>query len=354
MKVKLAILENDSVYLNRVASAFNIKYPDKLAVYAFTGLDMALKAIEDERIDVFVASDKFDIKVSELPKNCGFAYFVDSIGIETENGHPAICRFQRIDLIYKQILSIYSDKVNAVAGVGADDGSTKVVVFNSPCGGTGTSSVAAAAAVRFAAGGRKTLYLNLETSGCADSFFTGDGQYGMSDIIFALKSGRPNLPLKLESTVKLDHRGVYFYSGTKNVLDRLELSGEELVRLINSLKVVGEFDVIIVDKEFGLQEDELKLMRQSSSVVWVSNGSEIANLKIARAMEAIEILDRNSGASISGRLMLIYNGFSNKTGKTLEKDGLRVIGGMPRFEHATLEQVIEQLAGFEDLEKITG
>ena len=90
-----------------------------------------------------------------------------------------------------------------------------MIIFSSPSGGVGTSSMAAACAVHYAMQGKKVLYLNLEKFGSADVFFSGEGQFDMSDIIYTLKSKKTNLALKLESCVKQDISGVYFYSQSK-------------------------------------------------------------------------------------------------------------------------------------------
>lgn len=221
MKIKLAILEKDENYLNRIMTAFNTKYADKFEIYSFTDQNIAMSTLENARIDVLVASDVFDIDFSAIPKRCGFAYFVDSADIDTVREQRAICKFQKADLIYKQILSVYSEKAGSVSGIKLGDESAKLFAFCSVGGGTGASSMAAAAAMHFAAKNKKTLYLNLEKLGSSDSFFSGEGQFDMSDIVFALKSKNTNLPLKLESCVKQDESGVYFYSQTKVALDML-------------------------------------------------------------------------------------------------------------------------------------
>lgn len=43
MRIRLAILEKDAVYLSRLESAFNVKYADKLEIYSFTDRDIALR-----------------------------------------------------------------------------------------------------------------------------------------------------------------------------------------------------------------------------------------------------------------------------------------------------------------------
>ena len=115
MKIKLAILENDRNYLTRVVTVFNTKYADKFEIYSFTDATIALSTLDSNRIDVFVANESFDIDVTALPKRCGFAYFVDSADVDTVKDQRAICKFQKIDLIYKQILSLYAEKANNIS-----------------------------------------------------------------------------------------------------------------------------------------------------------------------------------------------------------------------------------------------
>lgn len=352
MRIKLAILEKDQGYLNKIVSVFNTKYAENFETYAFTDYSIALSILESSRIDVFIASDSFDIDVSTLPQRCGFAYFVDSSDIDMVREQMAICKFQKVDLIYKQILSVYSEKAGSVSGLKFGDESAKVVSFCSPCGGVGTSSMAAAAARYFASKNYKTLYLNLEKFGSSDLFFSGEGQFDMSDIIFALKSKKTNLSLKLESSVKQDLSGVYFYSQTKIALDMHELKSEDIVRLISEIKLIGAYDYIILDIDFGMDKGKLNILNQSHDIIFVSDGSEIANTKVFKACEALTILEESNDFSIVSRISLLYNKFSNKTGESIENLNIKSVGGAPRYEHATTLQVVEQLSKLDVFSKI--
>lgn len=347
MKIKLAILEKDKNYLNRIVSVFETKYADKFQIYSFTDLDVAFSTLEAAKIEVMVASDAFEFDVNKLPKRCGFAYFVDSADVETFNGQRAICKFQRADLIYKQILSIYSENAGNISGLKFGDDSCKVIFFQPVSGGVGASSMAAACAIHFAAKGKKTLYLNLERFGSANVFFSAEGQFDMSDIIFALKSKKANLAMKLESCVQQAENGVYFYSQSKIALDMMEINSEDVMRLLSELQLTGSYDYIIVDTDFSIDRAALKIYRMSHTVVWVSDGSDMSNSKLFRAYNALNVLEQNEDSPITNRLALLYNKFSNKTSKILNEIGIKNIGGAPRFEHATSEQVLEQLSAKE-------
>lgn len=352
MKIKVAILEQDQNYLSRIASVFGTKYADKFELYSFSDLSVALATLENARIDVLVASDAFEIDVNQLPRRCGFAYFVDSADVETVRDQRAICKFQKVDLIYKQILSIYSENAGSVSGLKLGDDAGYLIAFSSPCGGVGTSCMAAACALHFASQGKKTLYLNLEKYGSSDVFFSAEGQFDMSDIIFALKSKKANLSLKLESCVKQDMRGVYFYSQSKLALDMLELGGEEVLRLISELKLSGSYDYIILDCDFGIDTGERSILRQTDAIVWVGDGSAISNTKISRAYQALTISEQQEELPLINRICLIYNKFSNKTSTTIDSIEIKNVGGAPRYEHATTDQILSRLAELLIFEKI--
>ncbi len=344
MKIKLAILEKDSNYLNRIVAAFNTKYSENFEIYSFTDAAVAMENLETAKIEVLLASDDFDIDAEQLPRRCAMAYLVASSDIETYNNQRAIAKFQKVDLIYKQILSIYSEQAGNMSRMVFGDDATKVLAFQSVSGGCGASTMAAACALRFAAEGKKTLYLNLETCGSSEFFFRAEGQFGMSDVIFALKSRKTNLALKLESCVKQDARGVYFYSPAKVALDMLELNSEDILRMIAELKLTGSYDVIILDLSFSLKKDDLAVLEKAQRIVWVGDGSEISNAKFITAYNALKLLGSNSDTPLYARIHCVYNKFGSKTSQTISGIDVKTLGGAPRYEQATSEMIITKLS----------
>lgn len=352
MKIKIAILERDKGYLTRVVSAFGTRYSDKFEIYSFTDREVALDSLNSAKIDVLLASDSFDIDVAALPNRCAFAYLVDSLGIDMLKDQRAICKFQKADLIYKQIISVYSEKASSITGFKMMDSECKVTVFCSASGGVGSSTMAASCAVYLAQKGKKVIYLNLEKFGSSDTFFSGQGQFDMSDIIFALKSKKTNLPLKLESCVKQDPSGVYFYSQAKIALDMLELGAEDTLRLISELKLMGEYDHIIVDSDFSINKDMLTIYRQAQDIVLVGNGTVESNTKTERAYKALATLEQNADAPLTNRMMFIYNKVSSKNGQTINVDRLKVLGGAPRYTGGGTSEIIDRLSKMEMFDAI--
>ena len=132
----------------------------------------------------------------------------------------------------------------------------------------------------------------------------------------------------------------------------LELKVDDIIRLISEIRLTGSYNVIILDLDFSFDADMLKILRQTHSIIWVGDGSEISNSKLIRAYSALSIIEQNEDVPILNRISLIYNKFSNKTSKALDDLGIKTIGGNPRFEHATTAMVIGQIAPKEMFEKI--
>ena len=352
MKIKLAILEKDQSYLNRIVSVFGTKYADNLHVFSFTDIDVAFSMLEANQIDVLVASDAFEVDVKQLPKRCGFAYFVESSDVESIYGQRAICKFQKADLIYKHILSIYSENASNISGLKLGDDSGKVIFFQPVSGGVGASCMAAGCAIRFAMKGKKTLYLNLERMGSSDAFFEAEGQFDMSDIIFALKSGKTNLPVKLESCVKQAENGVYFYSQAKDALDMIALKYDDMKKLISDLQCTGSYDYIIVDTDFSMTDEALNLCRMAHTLVWVGDGSALSNIKFVRAVNALTNREQGMDAPLTNRIVAAYNKFSSKTSTFPNGVNIKQIGGSPCYMHATTAQILEQLAANDMLDSL--
>ena len=344
MKIKLAIVDKDKVYLSRLTNAFTTKYTENFEMHSFTDIDVAVEAVSISRIDILLVDTSIDVELSNIPSFCSVAYLVESQGIDLVKGQPAICKFQKIDLIYKQIINIYADKMSAIGKTKDGNGHGDIFAFSSPSGGSGTSTVAASYALYLAKSGNRVLYFNLEDFGSSESFFSGEGNLDISDIVFAIKSHGANLAMKLESCVKQDNRGVYFYASSKIALDIMELSSEDKLDLLTEIQNSSMYDYIILDFDFSISDDALKLVKKARNWIWVGDGSEISNTKITRAFNSLIAKEEEEDNQIISRLLLAYNKFSSKTSTAISDCDIKTLGGSPKYEHASTKQILEQIS----------
>lgn len=344
MKIRLAILDKDENYLIRIVGAFNNRYSDRLIIYSFTDLDTALEGLEKEKIDVFIASEEFHIDTNRIPKKCGFVYFVESSSVESLYDQRTVCKYQKVELMYKEILGIYAEISSSNKSYRMDNNeSGSVIVFMPVSGGVGSSTMAAACAMALVRKGKRVLYLNLEQTGSSSLFFHAEGQYDLNDIIYSIKSKRSNLALKLESAVKQDETGVCFYETPKMALDMVTLTDEDVQHLIKELTVTTSYDYIIIDADFSFDKKSIEIMKAARNIILVSDGSEISNCKLNRTVSALTIMEESDDRNILSRFMILYNKFSSKSGTTLDLN-MQVLGGAPKYEGATTKQIVERLS----------
>lgn len=352
MKIKVAVLDDNKSYLNRLAVVFTGKFADKLEVYSFSSLEGALVGLVENKIDVFIASDTFEVDTKKIPSGCGFAYFVYSPEVRTLRDQKTICRYQKAEMIYKEILGIFSENATDIGFKMEGDGETRVCTFTSASGGTGASTLAVGFAKRLAKIGKKVLYMNLEKFGNSNLYFSGEGQFSFGDIIFSLKSKKVNLAIKMESYVKEDPSGVYFYSSSPNALDIAEITKDDVRQLISAIKTMNSYDFIVIDTGFQFSSSVIEIFSQSNDIIFVSDGSDVANEKFMRVYNAIDIYERQKNIKILSKVSLIYNKFSNKTGRIISDSNIRILGGIVRYENASSEQIIGQITNSDDLAKI--
>lgn len=212
MKIKLVIADGDEKYIRRLSSYFQIHYADKLELYLFSSEEALKDFLKENVVHVILLGE--DMKdFAELPEHTACAWLVYAAGLHEFQGRRAICRFQKAERIYREILSLFSE-VDGCFGLGGGEGSTRVCLFTSAQGGAGTSTAAAAWALHLAAQGKKVFYLNLESFGESGLYFEGEGTQDFSDVIFSLKSKKSSLSVKIESSIRTDRSGVqYFEAG---------------------------------------------------------------------------------------------------------------------------------------------
>ncbi len=347
MKVKLGILANDTVYLKRFVSFLTSRYQENFEVYSFTEAEIALQTARTQKIDILLVEESCDINTEEFLNISYVIYFVESRDVETVCNCPTIFKYQKTELIVKNIWNFYSEVVeNTHKSHRHINDDCKIFAFASPCGGSGSSTVAAACALYFAQCGKKVIYLNLEKIGASDVFFCGEGTQTLSDMIFAVKSKKTNLLLKMEACLKHDVHNVSFFSQTNQVLDMYEMSTEEQIEMINMISDSNTFDIIVLDLDFSLTAEQKKIYLLADRFIMTSDGTDVHNHKIERVFNALSIQEQGEKFSLLENSVLIYNKFNNAVEQHTAAVSLNTVGTIPIISNMQSSQIPVQLSKY--------
>lgn len=340
MKIKLAIVDNDENYVKRLINNMQVNYADKLEPYFFSSFEKFLSFYQTNHVHVVLVSESLSV-TEELPQNLAFAWLISGNDIKSFQGKPAIGKFQKSELLYKDVLGLYADLENQLVLKGGTKG--KCVMFTSAQGGAGTSVLAAAYAIYAARVGKKPLYLNLDLMSNPSLYFQADGNTGFSELIYALKAKKGSLALKLESIVKRDSRGVQYFDVSKNANDMMELKLSDVELLMETINDMDGIDCVIVDlpMDFGPVCNAM-MEEYANVVVWVNDGTVVGNAKFMRCMEILNNQPKLK-TEISSKMKILYNRFGNGR-ETLSDPGMEVAGEVSFVGDDSLSQVLERLS----------
>lgn len=345
MRIKVAFLEMDSKYLNKVVSALNEKFSNHGEASSFTNPKYLIEYLNENRNAVVLAKEGLPIDFSKIPSETSFAYLVEAYGVAECNGQKAICKYQKVSDLYKDILNVFSEKESNNYRLQGKKESENVIVFTSPKGGTGCTTTACAYALRKAREGKKVFYLNLEELGTVWMNFTADGKYTMSDVLFTVKSKKANISIKLEMYLQVDKSGVEFFDSCRNPYDIFSMKEENLKTIFEEYLFTKDYDYIVIDTNFVMRDSfKLLITQYATKVICLGNGSANANEKIRKAVGVFQMMEKESECAILNKTLVLYNNMSTRPDCSIIEQPVATLGAINRFGGATQTQIMEEIA----------
>ncbi len=343
MVMKVAVIEKDPRFLDRLTAVFSRNYSDKLEIYPFTDPEVAISTVQFVKPHILIADESIRIPHSSLPADCALAYFVSAVGTDKVDGHRAICKFQRVELIYKQLVGILSDRSNSAPG-SSGGFETKFVTFTSPVGGVGVSTTAAAFALRLASLGHNVLYLDLDAYSCPSLYFRGEGDYTFGDVLHTLVHKDGNLTELLVHATRKDPRGVSYFCQASPSSVYPSLTPEAISRLLRELRIISAFDYIVVDIPFAKFLRQEDLWERSMGIVLLTDATEGSQLKLARGYFALLREATAKEASIDSDLFLLTNKCNAFPMGIHELSHLRELGQIPFISPSDIAGQLSSMA----------
>lgn len=309
-ELRLVIADKDQVYIDNIIDFIYSRHKNKFYIKSFTNEKSLYEYIEStDRIDILLITPSFykediDLKKVVVP-------IVLSTGIlptEIKN-FEIMSKYQTGDNLVKAILNIFSEKSNFVIRTKEGSKKTKIVTFFSPSGGAGTSTLAVATAFQCAKNHMSTFYLNLERFSSTTAFFNfvRDAQ-NLSNILFFLKENSKNLSLRIETSKLVDEAtGVNYFLPPENSFDIEDITVDEIKRLIDEMKDMACYDVIIVDIGNELSDINTSILQMSDYLFYILSYDNISKIKYEEMIKAFEILNKREGLNLINKGEVILN-----------------------------------------------
>lgn len=141
-----------------------------------------IEYLNENRNAVVLAKEGLPIDFSKIPSETSFAYLVEAYGVAECNGQKAICKYQKVSDLYKDILNVFSEKESNNYRLQGKKESENVIVIYFSEGRNWLYYDGVCLRFKKSKRREKVFYLNLEELGTVWMNFTADGKYTMSDV----------------------------------------------------------------------------------------------------------------------------------------------------------------------------
>lgn len=355
MKIKVSVCSDDTLYCEKLVNYFNSHYYDKFQWNIYTQSGYMRHLFESDTSDLILIGEEMQSELQTLDEAIRdsqlWAYLVDDAG-EKEEGIIYLEKYRRADQIYKDLLDLYAQKEHThYENISIVSSKTTFIAFVSASGGVGASTIACAAAKAFSRM-EKVLYLNLEDLGSCEKSFAGECKSGLDELVFAAKSRRNTLGLKVESSVSRDESGTYYFKECANPMDLQSLSPEDIKELLKAVAASKAYDKVIIDLGNGLRDKEIAVLSMANRIIMVTDHSETALLKLQRYLQYIQTVEEVRRVDIISKIQIYYN----KTLKSMQIpeqiSQIRVKGAIPLIENGNFAGIIQKIAKMELLQDI--
>lgn len=106
MKIRVAILEQDHNYQNRLLVALRERFWNKIEVFPCNTTADVLGVIETHEVKVFAINQAFDMDFSQIPQSCAVVILTETKDDKAGDGQFAVCKYQKVSDICSELVKI--------------------------------------------------------------------------------------------------------------------------------------------------------------------------------------------------------------------------------------------------------
>ncbi|GLX67683.1 hypothetical protein [Paenibacillus glycanilyticus] len=308
MRQQIAIAVKEQDYVRRLADYVrDSPFSELWQLTAFTHAEAFVQFLKSGYpVHGIVAQPSMlEAAADVLPEGVPVAALVTALG-QLPVYHELI-QFQALPGLLQGLASFLAPASQAVISERA----IQVVTLYSASGGVGKTTLARQFVQTAASNGQRVFYLNLERWTAMDSWL-GDGpaaaDEGLSQLLYTLQSHPGKVGDWLASHSKR-HAGLRadYLLPCSNPEDRISLQAADAEAIIRAIAGIGQYDLMVVDLDEGMDELHLAVLEQSDRVLWLVTEDQGVQRKSQLAYQYGMQRYGDKFRSLERRLELIVN-----------------------------------------------
>lgn len=218
--------------------------------------------------------------------------------------------------------------------------STRIISIYSPNGGCGKTTVALGLASVIGKRGYKTLYISTDME--------QDYQFLLEDAVYMPDQIGYQCKMQLEQAAELmlqnaKNREFVYFPAWKRILPAYGIEGKHMLSLATLLQKKNIYDYIVVELTCEMQEDKMKFLNQSDSVVMVTKQDKQSVSRLQKFLDNI--------VEWQGQAVIVNNFYQNTKPNYLEMfQGNHKYTVCENIEMMQQEPVLQELLQMNKLE----
>lgn len=250
------------------------------------------------------------------------------------SGGSRIFKYQPLDGLMRELLACCADVVKPAVPAGRGVGRMLLVLSADGC--ECFNPLAPALAAVYGREQGKVFYLNLDPLGATSLFFQTGQTRGLTEMLYYIKSGKDNLPLRGEACTSHDANcGVDYFLPPLNPRDLFELKAGECESLVQAVLGRGTYDWLIVYRDLRRDEPEEKLLERAESICVAGTDNPVSRYRIKKWLESLELTQGKSYIDLKSKIQPVLAAMSHSPQNTEESRlGEREILALPWYRES--------------------
>lgn len=356
---KIALWDKEERFCQRLTDGLNQEYPGKYSFFTAPALEVFLEEWTRFQPDLLMVPKELSERVltEDLPFPPKKLLLSDFVSEETDlKSSPVIlCKYKTL-AEWDELLTKVFEVKKGVAPEPVSEKEGKLCLFTSGAGGVGTTTAAVAFAFRCRRSGKKVVFLSLQPFNSTALFFNGAVQFHANDVLSALRGGRYELSGVLKGALVRDSTGVRYLPASPVPTDLFQLTGEEIMELVEGIRAMGFFDYIILDLPPDGNESLVLPFLAAKKMVLLSDGTGTGNTKLKQLLEALPVMCNLSHKETEEKCTVLYNRFPKEQGELFdgEEQGRQLarLGGVHVLHTSGERKLARMMAGLAPFRKL--
>lgn len=247
MKVTVAIIDQNKIYLKRLTKYFNDNYNDRVELCAFSTALSFFAFLDKTIVDIVIANENFSFEEIEekLEINSVFVKLIEHPAIITEK-YEFVFKYISCDNLYRYILNLASEKLLISGNCGQEELMTTSIISSQNYRLEFISALAYAFSKK-----EEVLFLDLTSFAAINYLQKHDENYMLSDLIIKMRNTDVDSSIKLEAYINKLHesdgiREIDFLSGFDNSCDLIGLTEGDFLNILKNVKCLNKYKNLII------------------------------------------------------------------------------------------------------------